>query len=84
MKSKEEKIEKVRQAAANLKTKAAQAGHEPSVSWVIDPNGGLLVLEAPGPVDSSSAPALSWDSNRFFVFVFSEARRSFFQTVVRF
>jgi len=85
MKTKEEKIETVRQAASDLKTKAAQAGHdEPFVSWVIDPNGGLLVLDAPGPVDSSSAPALSWDSNRLLVFVFCETRRSFFQTTINF
>ena len=83
MKSKEEKIKKIREAAADLKTKAAQAGHdEPFVSWVMDPNGGLLVLDAPGPVDSSSSASLSWESNRFLIFAFCETRRSFFQTTI--
>jgi hypothetical protein len=84
MKSKEEKISQIRQAAAELRAKASQMGRgEPFISWAIDPKGGLLVLDVPGPVDTSSARALNWESDRFFVFVFSEARRSFFQTVIR-
>jgi hypothetical protein len=85
MKSKEEKVRAFQDADAELRAKATQAGHgEPFISWVIDPNGGLLLLDFQGAVDTSSAPSLSWDADRFFVFVFSETRRSFFSTALHF
>jgi len=86
MKTKEEKQKEVRKAALDLKAKAIDLGISgPFVSWVWDAErDGILVLDAPGPVDSSSIPTLSWDSNKFFVVVFSQSRNLPVHTFINF
>ena len=82
--SREENETYVRKIAADLRNKIVQAGHsEPLASWVMDTNGGILILDVPGLVDTSSCPALSWDSKRFFVFVFNPANRSVMEAIVK-
>ena len=76
MKTGEQKAEEVRQTAADLKDRALRLGMaEPFVSWVLDADGGLLILDVDGPVDTSQVRKLSWDSDKFTVQVFSIPRR---------
>ncbi len=75
-KSIEEKIETVRKVAAGLRKKALEAGlAEPFISWVMDSNGGTLMLDAPAVSDTSALPPISWDSGPFLVTVFSTTSR---------
>jgi hypothetical protein len=82
--SREELIKEFHQMAANLKEQAVRSGIAgPFASWVYDVNGGLLLLDVTGPADRSSAPEISWSSDRYFVTVFSETRRLPMQAEVR-
>ena len=75
VKSTQEKIEIVRNVAADLRTKAMKAGFpEPFVSWVVDANGGSLILDAPAVSDTLACPPISWESKPILVIVFSTVR----------
>jgi hypothetical protein len=83
--SAEEKMERFRKVAAGLREKATGVGLTgPFISWVTDPQAGTLMLEAPAVSDTSGLRPIAWDSNRFVVTLFDEARKYPVSSVIDF